>query len=72
MIPCDKCGAGQPGGNYNAVERMAALECIAVVEDGPAFLKRCRYCGTLWEEDLRSIWIVTAAKAKAQPPSAPI
>jgi hypothetical protein len=51
---------------------MAALERIAVIEDGPAFLKRCRYCGTLWEETLRSIWIVTPDEAKVAFPDAPI
>jgi len=72
MIPCDKCGAEQAQGNYNAVERMAALERIAVVENGPLFLKRCRFCGTLWEESLRSIWIITPDEAKAAFPTAPI
>lgn len=49
---------------------MAALDQIAVIADGPAFLKRCRYCGTLWEESLRSIWAVTPDEAKAAFPSA--
>lgn len=49
---------------------MAALDQIAVIADGPGFLKRCRYCGTLWEESLRSIWIVTPDEAKAVFPHA--
>jgi hypothetical protein len=51
---------------------MAALEVIAVTESGPAFLKRCRSCGSLWDEDLRGIRVVTVAEAKAHYPSAPI
>jgi len=70
VTSCDKCGAGKAIGEYNAVERMAALDRIAVIENGPGFLKQCRHCGTLWEEDLRSIWMVTPDLAKADFPDA--
>ena len=70
VTSCDKCGMGQVG--YNARERWAALEQIAVIENGPLFLRRCRYCATLWKENLRSLSPVTTAEAQLIFPSAPL
>jgi uncharacterized Zn finger protein len=34
------------------------------VSQGPFFLHRCENCGTLWEENLRGMHIVTQQEAK--------
>jgi uncharacterized Zn finger protein len=42
---CEDCLQG-----YHAP--FARFERVAVREDGPSFLMRCRNCGTLWNEQL--------------------
>ncbi len=39
------------------------FENIATTEAGPAFLMRCKICGTLWYETLHSVKRVSPAEA---------
>lgn len=48
------------------------FEQIAVISDGPAFLNRCKLCGTLWCENLRAARHVTKTEALALFPDARI
>lgn len=56
--PCEDCFQG-----YHAP--FARFERVAVREDGPSFLMRCRNCGMLWDEQLRGA-------ATVSPETAPI
>lgn len=55
---CEFCTTG-----YHApFER---FEPLAAIEDGPAFLNRCKLCGALWNEGLHSATLVSASEAVA-------
>jgi len=41
------------------------FERLAVREDGPSFLMRCRTCDTLWDEQLHGAGILSAEIAPA-------
>jgi hypothetical protein len=45
------------------------FEQFAVILDGPAFLKKCNVCGTLWHETLRSAERVSAVEASVLYPN---
>ena len=64
-FPCDFC----ENGYHIPFER---FEQIAVFPDGPTFLKRCKLCGMLWHETLRSVKHVSAVEALALYPGAKI
>lgn len=54
---CEACKIG-----YHAP--FGRFEEIAVKEDGPAFLMRCKNCGTLWYEKLYSAERLSAPEAR--------
>ena len=41
------------------------FERLAVIEDGPAFLNRCKLCGALWNESLHSATLISPSEAVA-------
>ena len=41
------------------------FERLAVIEGGPVFLNRCKLCGALWKEDLRSATLLSPSEAVA-------
>lgn len=54
---CEFCEVG-----YHApFER---FEKIAVIPDGPAFLMKCKSCGALWHETLRSAQRIPESEAQ--------
>ena len=63
--PCEFCidGYQMP---FDRFERVAAFA------DGPTFLSRCKLCGTLWHETLRSAKHVSTAEAQALYPGAQV
>jgi hypothetical protein len=63
--PCNYCEIGY----HMPFDR---FEEVAVIRDGPAFLKRCKLCGTLWFETLRDAARVTRTKALELFPDAQI
>jgi uncharacterized Zn finger protein len=60
MASPDRCGDCLQG--YHAP--FARFERLAVREDGPSFLMRCRNCGTLWDEQLRGAATVSSETAQ--------
>ncbi len=59
MTPTGLCPDCQVG-YHSPFER---FEQLAVIPDGPAFLKRCTACGSLWQETLRDARRVTPTEA---------
>ena len=55
---CEFCTTG-----YHAPFKR--FERLAAIEDGPAFLNRCKLCGALWNESLHSATLVSASEAVA-------
>ena len=39
------------------------FEQLAVIANGPVFLKRCNVCGSLWQETLRDASRITSTEA---------
>lgn len=54
---CEACKVGY----HTPFER---FEKIAVKEDGPAFLMRCKNCGALWYEKLHSVDRLSVSEAR--------
>ena len=59
--PCDRCAIGY-------VPPFDRFERLAVVPQGPEFLKRRKVCGTLWLETLRYAVSISVEEAKASFP----
>jgi hypothetical protein len=59
---CDSCQIGY----HDPFDR---FETLAAISDGPAFLKRCGDCGTLWVEKLHSVGQVDREEALRQFPA---
>lgn len=60
---CEFCRIGY----HTPFER---FEKVAVTESGPAFLMRCKICGTLWYETLHSVRQVSLDEALVVYPEA--
>ena len=39
------------------------FEQLALIPDGPTFLKRCNVCGSLWQESLQDARLLTPPEA---------
>jgi hypothetical protein len=63
--PCEYCVVGY-------IPPLDRFEQIAVHPQGPALLKRCRLCGTLWGMDTRMAGRLTREQAVAIYPDAPL
>lgn len=65
LKPCEFCAIG-----YHAP--FDRFERIATFQDGPTFLTRCKLCGRLWHETLRSAQHVSTSEALALYPGTQI
>lgn len=62
---CERCRGDAP-----ADTKWKVLETLAVQSDGPAFLKRCTACGTLWHETLHDMRALSRKEAEGLYPEA--
>ena len=60
ISPCDECRQAALRGGTEPLEE------IAISEEGPLFLYRCKICGTLWEANLREAHPISEKVAKTQ------
>lgn len=66
MVECSLCNDCRVG-YFPPFER---FEQVAVIPNGPAFLKRCKKCGSLWDVELRTVSRISREDALKEFPGA--